>query len=457
MKKKILALLMVMAMVISLAACGGGSGGSSETSSDASSDAAGGSEDDAQAEQAENSVGEGSNELTVWCWDPAFNLYAMEEAAKEYQKTNPDFVLNIVETPWDDIQVKLTTAATANDLDSLPDIFLMQDNAYQKNVMMYPEAFDDLTNSGIDFSQFAGAKAAYSTVDGKNYGVPFDNGAAIAAYRTDILEEAGYTLEDFNNITWDQYIEQGKDILAKTGKALLSCTAGESDVLSIILQSAHGSFFADDESVDMVGNDKLVKTFEIYRELVESGVLIEVNSWDEYISTMTDSTVAGTINGCWILGSIQTADDQAGNWGVVNIPKIGSIDGSTNYSNNGGSSWAVTANCQNKELAYDFLGSTFGGSVEFYETILEASGALSTWIPAGDSEVYAEPQPFFGDQAIFSLITDFAANTPSITTGIYFYEARAAAGVALQRIIDGGDITEEIQGAQDTVEFQMSE
>ena len=23
--------------------------------------------------------------LTVWCWDPAFNLYAMEEAAKVYR------------------------------------------------------------------------------------------------------------------------------------------------------------------------------------------------------------------------------------------------------------------------------------------------------------------------------------------------------------------------------------
>mgnify|MGYP003326341690 FL=1 len=35
--------------------------------------------------------------LTVWCWDPAFNMYAMEEAAKIYKTTNPNVTVEIVE------------------------------------------------------------------------------------------------------------------------------------------------------------------------------------------------------------------------------------------------------------------------------------------------------------------------------------------------------------------------
>ena len=35
------------------------------------------------------------NTLRVWCWDPAFNLYAMEEAAKVYKQINPEFELII--------------------------------------------------------------------------------------------------------------------------------------------------------------------------------------------------------------------------------------------------------------------------------------------------------------------------------------------------------------------------
>jgi len=441
MKKRIIAILMAAAMVFSLAACG--SKGTDDTADTDNGDAA--------------AASEGENELTVWCWDPAFNIYAMEEAAKEYQKDHPDFKLNVVEVPWQDIQTKLTTAATSGDLASLPDIFLMQDNAFQKNVITYPDAFTDITSSGVDFTQFAEAKTAYSVVDGKNYGVPFDNGAVVAAYRTDLLEQAGFTLDDFTDITWDEYIEKGKVVLEKTGKPLLSCQAGESDVIMMMMQSAGASLFDEEGKPSMVDNDALVKVMETYTALKESGVLIEVNDWDQYVSTMTDETVAGTVNGCWILASIQTAEDQSGNWGVTNMPSLTGIDGATNYSNNGGSSWAVTSNCKNTELAFDFLNSTFAGSVEFYETILPSSGALATYIPAGESDVYAEAQDFFGGQAIYSQITDFAAKTPSNNTGVYYYEARDAVATAIQNVVAGADIKAEIQTAQETVEFQMAE
>ncbi|MEY8352786.1 extracellular solute-binding protein [Lachnospiraceae bacterium 54-53] len=435
MKKKIVSLLLAGAMAFSLAACG-----NSNTAGEK-----GGKEEGTGA----------ANELTVWCWDPAFNMYAMEEAAKVYQKDHPDFKLNVVETPWDDVQTKLTTAATSGNLDSLPDILLMQDNAFQKNVLSYPDAFKDLTGTGIDFSQFAKAKTAYSVVEGKNYGVPFDNGAVVAAYRTDILEEAGYTAEDFTDITWSQYQTMGEDILAKTGKPLLSCQSGESDIIVMMLQSAGGSLFDEDGNPSMVGNDKLKKVMETYASLVKSGVLIEVNDWDQYIGTLTGSTVGGTINGCWILASIQTAEDQSGKWTVTNMPKLEGVDDATNYSNNGGSSWAVTSACKNPELAADFLSKTFGGSTSFYETILPKSGALATYLPAAESKVYGEPQEFFGGEAVYSLITDFASKVPSNNTGVYYYEARDAVATAITRVVAGGDIDSEIKTAEDTVNFAM--
>ena len=38
----------------------------------------------------------------------------MKEAAKVYQKDHPDVTVDVIETPWEDIQTKLTTAATSN-------------------------------------------------------------------------------------------------------------------------------------------------------------------------------------------------------------------------------------------------------------------------------------------------------------------------------------------------------
>lgn len=439
--KKLLVILLVTAMVLSLAACGGQTTPAQSTTA-------------AQGETAAAAADDQT--LTVWCWDPAFNIYAMQEAEKVYQKTNPNFKLNIVETPWNDVQTKVTTASASNDLSTLPDILLMQDNAFQKNVISFPDTLVDITSLGVDFSQFGASKVAYSVVDGKNYGVPFDNGAVIHALRTDVLAEAGLSVADFTDITWDQYIELGKVVLEKTGKPHLSSTA-ESDLLPMMMQSAGASFFDKDGNPDITNNATLKKVFETYVKLIESGVLIHVNDWDQYIGSMTNATVGGTINGCWIIGSIQTAQDQSGKWAITNMPKLDGIPTATNYANNGGSSWAATANSKNPQLAADFLAKTFAGSVEFYETILPASGALASYAPAGRSTVYSQPQEFFGNQPIYALITEFAGKVPSNYTGAYYYEARDALAAALTNSVSGASIDDELKTAEDIVKTAMGQ
>jgi len=426
--KKLLVLILVLALAASAAACGDG--------------------------DTDPTVEDGGV-VTVWCWDPAFNLFAMEEAAKIYKAINPEFELNLVEVPWDQIQDELTVAATTGDFSTLPDIFLMQDMAFQRNVMTFPELFTDLTDSGINFTQFASGKVGFSTVDGRHFGVPFDNGATIAALRTDVLADAGFTIADFTDITWDTFIENGKVVLAETGKPMISTTAGGGDFITFMLQSAGVDLFRADGTPNIVGNATLIEAIEVYLELVNTGVLMEVAGWDEYINSFVDNEVAGTISGCWILGSVQLNVETAGEWAVTNIPRL-NVPGGTNYSNWGGSSWAVTSASANPALAIDFLANTFAGSVALYETILPASGAIGTWAPAAASHVYAEPHPFFGGQAVFADIVRFAGNVPSINVGVYFYTANDNIAIAVSNILAGADINAELQAAQTATEFAIS-
>lgn len=430
------ALSAVLPLTLALAACGGGSGGGE------AEEPAGGSGDG------------GDNTLTVWAWDPAFNIFALEEAEKVYQAENPDFSLDIVETPWDDLQTKLTTLAQSGETDQLPDIFLMQNNAFQKNVINYPDLFSDYSGSDVDFSEFPESVVAYSTVDDTHYGLPFDNGTAITAVRTDVLEQAGYTVDDFTDITWDDYLTIGKDVLAKTGTPLLTGQAGSSDLIMMMLQSAGASLFDDEGNPTITDNDALMAAIDMYGQLVEAGVLVEVNSWDEYINTIVNGNTATVVNGVWIVGSIQSAEDQSGKWAVTNVPKLDGVDGATNYTANGGSSWAISSGAD-VELAYDFLASTFAGSTEFYDTILPASGALANWLPAGESDVYSEPQEFFGGQPIFAEVVEYAAEVPSNNTGAYYYEGRDAVSVAITNILNGADPASALEEAQQTVEFGM--
>lgn len=446
MKKKVISLMLIGAMVASMAACGS-NGGSSDNKA---------AKGDTSATE-ESGASEGGNTLTVWTWDPAFNIPAIEEAANVYKADHPDFKLKVVETLSDDCETKLITAAESGDLSTLPDICLMQDNSYQKFVSIYPEAFVDLTDSGIDFSQFAAGKLSYSTVDGKNYGVPFDNGAVIGAYRTDYLEQAGYTIDDLTDIDWNRFIEIAKDVKAKTGKYMLSGQADSPDMVMEMLQSAGASLFDKDGKPAMTDNAALKECISIYQKLVEEGVYYEVNNWDDYVSSITNEQVAGVINGNWISATIMGMKDTSGKWAITNMPKLIETPNATNYSNNGGSSWYITSNCKNQDLAIDFLKSTFAGSVQLYENILPTTGAIGTYAPAGDSTAYQEPQEFWNNQPIFTKIVDFSLKTPTNNTSPYYYDGRNAIGTQIQNIMNGADVDQAIADAQAEVEFTMGE
>ena len=73
MKKRLVALLLTVAMAGGLIACGGGE-----------------KADTAKEEKTSEESSKGDS-LTIWCWDPAFSIVALEEAEAIYQKENPDF------------------------------------------------------------------------------------------------------------------------------------------------------------------------------------------------------------------------------------------------------------------------------------------------------------------------------------------------------------------------------
>lgn len=389
--------------------------------------------------------------ITIWTWDPNFNIAAMKVAKDMYAKINPDVEVVIEEVLSEDIETRVITAASAGDISNLPDIMLIQDNSAQKFVLSYPEVYADITGK-YDFEGFAEGKLAYSIVDGKNYGVPFDAGTVVGTYRTDYLEKAGYTIADLTDIDWDRFIEIGKDVKAKTGLPMLSGQAGAIDTVLIMMQSCGASMFNEDGSVNFANNDIIKSVLEYYKTMVQEGIFIEVNTWDEYCGTLSNGSVVGTINGCWILGTIMGVPEQAGKWALTNMPKMPGIETATNYSNNGGSSWVFTKGTD-IDLALDFM--KLYRDVDFYNEILPSTSAIGTWAGAKDGSNYTAGNEFYNGDAIFAKIVEYTANVPANTTGAFYYDAREALGTALTNYINGGDLQSELVNAEDTVNFAM--
>lgn len=86
-------------------------------------------------------------------------------------------------------------------------------------------------------------KTLNATYNDAYYAIPYDVCSAVMFYRTDLIHEAGYSDEDLNNITWDRYIEIGKDVKKKTGKdMLIMCPEGDMEG-RIMYQSAGVWFY----------------------------------------------------------------------------------------------------------------------------------------------------------------------------------------------------------------------
>ena len=389
--------------------------------------------------------------ITIWTWDPNFNIAAMKVAKEMYNAEHPDVEIIIEEVLSEDIETRVITAASAGDISNLPDIMLIQDNSAQKFVLSYPEVYADITGK-YDFDGFAEGKLAYSIVDGKNYGVPFDAGTVVGAYRTDYLEAAGYTIADVTDITWERFIEIGKDVKAKTGKPLLTAQAGSVDTICMMLQSCGASMFNEDGSVNFANNEVCKAALEIYKTMALEGVLVEVNTWDEYCGTFSNGTAGSAINGCWILGTVMGVQDQAGKWALTNMPKLSGFESATNYSNNGGSSWVFT-NGTDIDLALDFM--KLYRNVDFYNTILPTTSAIGTWAGAKEGSNYTAGNEYFNGDAIFAKIVEYTAHVPANQTGAFYYDARDALGTALTNYINGGDLDTELANAEDTVNFAM--
>ncbi len=163
------------------------------------------------------------------------------------------------------------------------------------------------------------------------------------------------------------------------------------------------------------------------------------------------------MNGNWMNATLIEIEDQSGLWGITTIPRVDDVESATNYANNGGSSWYISSNCSNVDLAMDFLASTFGSSTEFYDAILPATTGLACYLPAGESEVYNEGVDFYDGQPIYSTLVEYSAHIPEYLTTPFHYEAREAVDTAVINIVNGTDKESALQEAQETLEFKMTE
>lgn len=392
-------------------------------------------------------------EITVWAWDPKFNIAALEIAKDVYQEENPDLTVNVVENAQEDIVQKLNTALGSGTTKGLPNLVLIEDYRAQSFLQSFPDSFYELSDI-FDINDFAEYKHAPTSLDGKNYGIPFDTGVTGLYVRTDYLEEAGYTVEDLQDITWNEYIEIGKKVQEVTGKIMLTIDPNDLGIIRIMMQSG-GEWYVEEDGMtpNVEHNVALKESMERYKEMIDAGILKPHTDWNQLLAGFNSGDVASIPIGNWITPSVKAEASQSGKWAVVSIPRL-DIEGGTNASNLGGSSWYVL-DIPGAEQAADFLGKTFAGNAGMYDRLVTEVGAIGTYKPAVENDAYQTEDEYFGGQPI---ISDFAAwleEIPGVNYGQHTYAIDDIITVEMQNYLNGKSLEDALSDAQKQAEAQL--
>lgn len=433
--KKLASILLATTLSLGLVACGGNANSTEDKS---------------------NAGDSKSNKVTIWAWDESFNIVAANKAKEIYKKDNPDAEIEVVTMAQDDIVAKLNTSLSSGSYEGLPNVVLIEDYRIQGYLTAYKDEFADLSSvaKAEDFAEF---KTGVNYVDGKLYGVPFDSGVAETFYRTDLIEQAGYTKEDMQNLTWEKYIEIGKAVKEKTGVAM--CTLDPSDVgqIRMMLQSA-GEWYTDENGkVTIADNQALKDAIKIYKDLVESGITKQVADWDQFVGAFNKGEVASVVTGCWIGPSIKKAEDQSGKWAIAAFPKMGSNSKAVNASSLGGAGWYVLKNVGNTEKALDFLGKTFASNTDLMNELAQDISLVSTLKAAAKAPNYSKPNEFFGGQEIFTDFAKWNEKVPSVNYGLHTYAIEDIITEAVQEIVGGADIDSTLKAFQSQIESAVAQ
>ena len=436
--KKVLASLMVTVMAFGLLA---GCGSSTETSKT----------DETKTEETateETTTAASDNELTVWAWDESFNIPAVNDAVAIYAKENPDVKVNVVTMSQDDIVAKLNTSLASGTYEGLPDVVLIEDYKIQGYLNSYPDEFADLS-SVVNKDDFATYKTGVNMIGDSIYGVPFDSGVAALFYRTDLIQQAGYTEADMQDLTWEKYIEIGKAVKEKTGVDWLTLDPSDIGQIRMMIQSA-GSWYTDaDGNVTIADNAALESSIIVYKSLMEAGFVKQTSDWDQFVGAFNNGEVASVFTGCWITNSVKNAADQSGQWRVASLPRLSDIDTSVNASSIGGAGWYVLKNVGHEATAVDFLAKTFGSSKELMYQLGDEISLVNTLNAASD---YSKKDEFFGGQDVAADFGKWTANVPSVNYGENTYAIEDIMTEAVQAIVAGADMKETLADYQSQVE-----
>ena len=256
-------------------------------------------------------------------------------------------------------------------------------------------------------------------------------------------------------VTWDDFIEAGKTIKEKTGVAMMPLATARKDTTYRLLLMELGGFYFDEDGNTVVNSPESVRAMDMIQQIYEADITVNDSSWDDFIAALSGNKIACVPEAVWLAGSIKdAAPDQAGKWGVMELPRF-DRDAEAQGASNGGSVLAVPSSSESQEAAVEFVKFAMTdreGNVEGFTNY----GLYPSYIPALDSEVFQQGDEFFGGQKIYDLFNTVGKKVPMCNYTSNFAEAIDLSKNAVSKVtLDGADPQAVMDGLQEEMKAKF--
>lgn len=362
--------------------------------------------------------------ITIWAYTTLVD--SAEKAVEIYKKNHPDceYEFEVVTYGQEDMVKKVKIALSTGAIEMLPDLFYDEDYNFAEYVTYYTDSFYDVT-SYLNNEEFYEYKVVNATYNNKMYAIPYDSGTCVMFYRNDLIEKAGYTSADMNELTWSEYIKIGKKVEEATGIDMLVMSP-ERDMEGRLMYQSAGEWFFDENGMPNMVDPAFKDVFLTMNKAFEEGIVYGVTNWDGYIAALSNQKMASLIGASWWAPIISENENQSGLWRVTQIPRMEGKENYSNYSNLGGGSWFVINN-EKSEFTASFATEMFAQNQELANYMADKYSL----IPVNNKtakNISTSNNEFFGNQNIADIFIEYNSNITPVRYGANTYEMTYTVG-----------------------------
>lgn len=398
--------------------------------------------------------------ISIMGWAGLFDFQkaGWERIVSEFEAQNPGVTIEYIATPFEDTLNQATIAILGN---NAPDVLqIMSTWVPQFHEMGALEPLNEHIDAET-IAKFPEGSRESVTFDGDVLALSWIPGPIQMGYNRNLLERAGLDPDD-PPATWAEFTEAVEKVCALEGEegadmygvALRTSRNSNTAHWALPIIWANGGEFVDEDGrIDFTG-DAVVKTFEWYRDVVQSGCSPDAFDIQASRNLFAQGRAGFIFEGPWLRGLVNNLSGGnmtvAADGDVWIAPMPANENGEVRQISNS-NMLAMSAQSDNKELAAKFIDFVLGNreTVEYY---YETSKQLTT----GRLDILSSGA-MGADDYVQQIVAALPVSQPVPIQNAQWNAVMDVLAGSLQAVIRGADARDELARAQREIDRMLGQ